>query len=186
LDFVIDAVVAVVVVAIIVASGGTALGAWIAIASVAGGALAASAAMAVFQGGSFWENLEKNFHTNFRIGAAMLAGSAIYADIFGGGVAEAGGHNGLQGFVRSNSSTVAGRSNGLTIGSAAFYDNAEVASHEFGHTLQFIGLSAVMGLNHSSNWDVWRMYLSLGVAGAIPYLGVGWEAGASAIGAAAW
>jgi hypothetical protein len=77
-----------------------------------------------------------------------------------------------------------GATGGLTIGSASVYDSNAV--HEFGHTIQFIGLSAVIGANGGSNWDVWHTYLALGIVGTVPYLGAGWEASADVLGKVAF
>jgi hypothetical protein len=172
-----DIAIGALVVGVIVLSGGTALGALAAVGSVAGGAAAASAVMAAFQGGDFLKNFSNNFHTNFRISAAFLAAGAIYASIFSGGVAQASG-NGLQGALRSNQALLDGRQSGLTIGSSAIFDSASVASHEFGHTLQFIGISALT----RSPQEAWNAYLGLGAIGTIPIVGSAWEAPATWLG----
>lgn len=200
-----DAVIAVVTIVLIVVSDGQAItasnyatliyNAAIAVGSVAGGALAASAAFSAFQGGNFWDNVGNNFHTTFRIGAAFLALSAVLAWTFGGGVGVAGG-NGLQGFVTSTNGY--GPFQGaLTLGSAASYNGATPASniyaegefvttfanHEFGHTLQFIGMAAIAGASGASSMDiVWQSYVGFGIIGTIPVVGAPWEGMASFLG----
>ena len=152
--------------------------------SVAGGAFVGAMHMAVFQKGDFWKNTGNNFHSFFRVGAAFLAGSAIVASAFGGGVAGAGG-NGLQGYVVSNNA-IGGVQGGLTIGpSTLFADRGSVAAvgvHEFGHTIQFIGLAGAAGLAGRGPGDVWGAYLGLGVLGLTP-AGAWWENMATGLGA---
>lgn len=127
-------------------------------------------------GSNFWGA----FHTNFRIGAAFLAGGVIAADVFGGGVAAAGG-NGLNGWVASNNAFGVPGGGGLAIGSATTFAGADsigaIRSHEFGHTLQFFGLSALSGAAGTGSAGVWGAYGGLGVWGAVVPTGSGawWE-----------
>ena len=169
-----------------VLSGGTILGALAAIGSVAGGSLVAAMAQAAFQGGNFWENVGKNFDTNFMIGVAFLGVGTIAADLFGGGVASAGG-NGLNGWVSSNDTFGVPNGGGLTIGSATAFSGANnglIMAHEFGHTLQFIGLSALSGAVGTGSAGAWSAYAGLGGLGAAFPSGAGawWENMASNIG----
>jgi hypothetical protein len=148
---------------VIYASGGTVSGdalggAAKAVGSAAGGAAVSAVATATVatavnaaQTGYWsWETFEKvgrsTFQTDFMVGAAYLAGGALVSDIFAGGVASAGG-NGLQGYVVAKDSLLGGDS--MTLGSAAVIGSTKemeaTLSHEFGHTLQFIGLSALSG-----------------------------------------
>jgi RHS repeat-associated protein len=171
--------------AVLVASGVAIGPALLAVGSVAVGAFTASMAMAAFQGGNFWENTGNNFHSFFRVGAAFLTGSALAADVFGGGVAGAGG-NGFQGYVVSNSA-IAGQSGGLTVGSSALYTtrgaSTALAAHEFGHTLQFIGLAGLGGAAGAGPGAVSGAYLGLGALG-LTSAGAWWENMATGLGTA--
>jgi RHS repeat-associated protein len=206
-----DVVLAVAAVALIVVSGGTLTGAVVAVASVAGGAAVAAGAMAAFQEGDFGKNFEKNFHSNFQIGISFLILSALGADIFGGGIADAGG-NGLNGYVASNrpygwslgqlDPNKQGLSGGMTIGPATGYSGLVPSStldsgfgsgwitfgeHEYGHTLQYIGLSALAGMNsrsdvNAANNTIWGTYLGAGFTGLFPAISAPWENSASRLG----
>ncbi|WP_373998294.1 FG-GAP-like repeat-containing protein [Bdellovibrio bacteriovorus] len=171
-----DAVYAAAVVALIVVSGGTFLGAALAVASVAGGAAVSAAALAAFKGGDFWENFSNSFHANFRVGLIFLGGSAIAAGALGGGISAAGG-NGLNGYIVSNKGFGPEWMQGaMTMGPATNYNGVTLATktgsttfgaHEFGHTLQFIGLSAVNGAVKANTDGVWASYIGLGITGAV-------------------
>lgn len=167
-------------------------GAVIAVLSVAGGAAAASAAMAAFQRGDFFENFSNNFHNNFRIGLTFLVGSALAAQAWGGGVQAAGG-NGLNGWVSSKYAYGPAKlQGGLTIGSATGFNGVQPGNatpegltwglHEFGHTVQYIGLSAFTGALQGNSDHAWAGYLGLGVAGLAGGGDSFWEAGADTVG----
>lgn len=84
---------------------------------------------------------------------------------------------------------------GLTIGSATNYngvnhwdmtdDLVPYAFHEFGHTVQFIGLSGIAGALNGNNDNTWQAYIGLGGTGTIWTSGF-WETGASKSGAVVW
>ncbi|MBO9668531.1 MAG: RHS repeat-associated core domain-containing protein, partial [Bdellovibrio sp.] len=135
---------------IIVASGGTATGAAIAVLSVAGGAAVTAIAMASLQEGDFWKNAENNFYPNYGMGLMMLILSVVYVHDFAGGVdPKTTGGNGLQGWIGAKGELIKDASSGLTIGHAAVVDSAARTAHEFGHTLQYIGIS--VALSRSDN-----------------------------------
>jgi RHS repeat-associated protein len=155
-----DLIAAAVVFTIIVASGGTAIGALAAIGSVAGGAALAAGLSTAISGGSF----DEKFHSFFRVGLSFLGIAALAAP---GGISSVGG-NGLQGYVVSKKAAFVGYSEtGLTIGSAATYNaggGTALAGHEFGHTLQFIGIAAL----NSDPKKTWEIYGAIGAFGTIP------------------
>ena len=163
-----DLMVAVVAVAIIWASGGSAIPALQAIASAAGGAAVTSAIQAAFQGGDFWKNFENKFHYNFRISALFLAGSSVFAwgDIKAGG-------DGLQGWITDKG----GKGGGLTFGSGTYFGAApsspmsngwmsglvELGEHEFGRYIQYTGLMAVGSAFGLSNENSAGAYYAVGL-----------------------
>ena len=184
-------------VALTVASGGTDLlsDALEAVGSAALGSATAAAAYATGSsiisgnwsgwGGNFWSS----FNTDFDVSVGFLTMSVVAADLLGGGVVAAGG-NGLNGWVESKTPILGG--GGLTIGSATLLSGVapsdaaqygSFAAHEFGHTLQFIGLSAAAGALNSQA-TAWGAYGGLGVLGAVAPGGAGawWEQNATALG----
>ena len=151
--------------AIIGATGGGGaayLGAAKAVAATAAGSALASGALAAFQGGSFSKNFSTNFHANFRISLAALTVGALWTR------GAAGANTWYQGGIKS------GADSGITIGSSSTF-GSNVAEHEAGHTLIFIGTSAMAGAlwgNKSSTWDSWGLYLATSAIG-LPYGGPG-------------
>jgi hypothetical protein len=198
-DFVVDFVVAVAAVVLIVASGGGFLAALAAVGSVAGGAAAGAAIYATvssaFSGDwSTWgDNFTSAFHTDFRIGLGLLAGGAIIAD-FGGGLISAGG-NGLQGYIQAADPILGG--GGFTLGSASVISGVSpldlignsgvttFAQHEFGHTLQWIGLSALGSVARNSIYGIGGVLGLLhgpNPSDFLQSLGTHWENSASGLG----
>ncbi len=103
------------------------------------------------------------------------------AEIWGGGISGAGG-NGLNGWISSNKSY--GFGDGLTLGSSSNLFNKytpDLATHEFGHTVQFIGLAAIGSATGRPMENTWGMYIGLGVLGTSSY-GTWWEKNADALG----
>lgn len=84
--------------------------------------------------------------------------------------------------VSSASPIKDGWSHGLTTGSAAFLDDAALAAHEYGHTLQFIGISFLGGATKRPLENTWLAYLSLGAAGYIGGTSHWWELNADHLG----
>lgn len=151
-----DILLAAAAVAIIIASGGSAAGAFAAVGSVAAGAALAALLASETSGGSF----DSHFHSYFRISLGFLVLSAVFAP---GGVASAGG-NGLQGYIVSANSYSQGYHGGLTIGSAATYNQGStLGAHEFSHTLHFIAIATFS----DTPKDTWERYLAMGAAGRI-------------------
>jgi hypothetical protein len=152
-------------------------------ATAAGSALAAAA-----ESGATGKPFSEAFNRNFTAAGWTLAGGSFAAAAAGGLVA-AGANGPLQGYVQA----AGGGGAGLTLGAAAvFMGNANtprpdlggrtLAQHERGHTIQFIGLSA-LGFK-----DPWIPYLVMGGAGILggeygfpP--GVWWEDLATSLGA---
>ena len=103
------------------------------------------------------------------------------------------------GRVTSVSNERFGAPGGLTLGSATILDGvtagdaagsgtlaASIGAHEFGHTIQYLGLAAASGAY--SNYrdqivlNTWGAYLGLGLLGTIPVAGTWWENMASWLG----
>ena len=145
--------------------------------STAAGSAVAAGVERAFTGKSFSSAFVRDFgisSLNLFVGAA-----------FGGGIVGAGKNGALQGYVRVKRpfSELGG---GFTVGSSTIFGNswqrdqlltragklvAEVGQHELGHTLQFIGLSAIPS---SLSLGPWLPYTGLGVLGMTP-LGAPWE-----------
>jgi RHS repeat-associated protein len=140
-------------------------------AATAGGAALTAGVQSLFTGSSFGEA----FRWNFNLSEAFLGGGALTAAKFGGGVARVGNNGLIQGFVESNNQILGCCA--LTFGSGSVFSTVAPGDpmsltdatltygvHELGHTVQFIGMSA------------------LGRWAALPYLGLGglelaWEKG---------
>ncbi|HET7024580.1 MAG TPA: RHS repeat-associated core domain-containing protein [Gemmatimonadales bacterium] len=143
-------------------------------ASEAIGAVAAgSAAAAGVESIVGEEHFSDAFDRDFGISAAVLAGDVGVAEAFGGGVSSAGANSIFQGFVHSRNPihilkwTIAKNGGGITFGSASLLGGLsngssgleDLATHELGHTFQFIGLSAF--------GNPWPTYLALAAPGVI-------------------
>ena len=173
-EWVRDVAVAIATVAIIWASGGTALGALAAVGSAAGGSLLVSMTVAAFQSGNYWNNVGSNFHEAFRISAGFLALSAV-SSWTSGGLTNSGG-NGLQGWVQSKN-PIFGLGGDLTIGNSAVFAGVSpsgsytasgvlFSAHSLGHTYQFFGLAglgAAAGLNISQIYGAYGLFSVTGV-----------------------
>lgn len=135
----------------------------------------------------FFENAAAFTKGAFAVSAAFLVGSAYVAASAGGGIANIGANGLFQGFVQSNNAI--GISGGLTIGSSSIFSGSSAQStasaggllgaHEYGHTLQFIGISALMGLDRNGTPEnavasSFTLYSVLGVWGLTP-AGAFWE-----------
>jgi len=98
------------------------------------------------------------FKRNFNNSGWGFVGSVAFASAFGGGVAELGRNTPFQGFVRSKKASTflpkIFKEGGLTFGPGALFTTAllneaetnilaSMAQHEFGHTLQFLGMSTL-------------------------------------------
>jgi RHS repeat-associated protein len=164
--------------------GAAALAAGKAVGAAALGSGAAALVEAAVGGGSFG----RAFQRNFNIAGWMLAGDVGIATTLGGGFAGAGQYHLLQGYVRSKRALNIPFLRGLnaaTSGSSSIYfgvrpiDRYEVlrtyGGHEFGHTLQLVGMSALGGFINP-----WIPYATFGALGAIDQF----SPGASAFGAA--
>ena len=150
---------------------------------------------------------------HFRTGTSF--GSAFFRDFgisslnlfagaaFGGGIVGAGKNGALQGYIRV-ARRVDPRGGGFTVGSAGLFGGAgpgsgaafnaagkmvlSLGSHEFGHTLQFIGLSAIHGPFGSGPWIPYALMGLAGISGEkgiyglVPYMGCLWEGMASIMG----
>ena len=152
-------------------------------AAAAGSAVSAGLESAIW-GGSFGSA----FRRNFNIAGLTLAGGAVAGALGGGGIVGAGSNGLLQGYVQSKHAFLNPKAvGGLTLGSGAYLGGAPssligggatLAAHEFGHTLQFIGLSGALG-------NPWLPYLGLGAASAVGGPGSlfwGFDTQASALG----
>lgn len=108
------------------------------------------------------------FQRNLGISSlGFLLGTAV-----GGGIASAGAKNPLQGFIRTNRADWGA----ITLGSGAIFDKNRLtgegkwlvpkllkySQHEFGHTVQFLYLSALPGV---AGLGPWIPYLALGGIG---------------------
>ena len=137
-----------------------------AVADSTGGRSAAGVESAV-SGTSFMDAWTRNFG----IGASFLGASGLLAwGGVGGGFAEAGANSMFQGFVAFRDETF-GLCCGFTFGNSAGFARSPMAAHslnptityfqhEFGHTIQFIGLSAL------GDWvNLWIPYVGLGAPG---------------------
>lgn len=86
---------------------------------------------------------------------------------WGGGVTGAGSSGMFQGYVETLNELWG---TGLTIGtSAGLYGGPGAMFHEYGHTLQFLGLTA-LGAN-SGGENIWNIYLGLGGIAAAAQMG---------------
>ena len=167
------------------------LGATKAIGAAAAGSAAAAGAESLLGRASFGSAFQRNFNLT---GWGLAGSAAVAATPFLGGGIEAAGANGLlQGYVQSAQSVIPGtKAGGLAFGSGAFLGGsgstlvgggATLAAHEFGHTLQFIGLSGALG----GVVNPWLPYAGLGAASAIGGPGSlfwGFDTQASALGRA--
>jgi RHS repeat-associated protein len=130
------------------------------------------------------------FLRNFDIAGGFLLAGVISAAIAGGGYAGAGTY-GLQGYVRSEKPLPLFGRGGMTAGPAAAYSGvrnpltaaaptsvtASLAAHEFGHTIQFMILSAFGDVVNP-----WLSYGGLGVPGFLGWRDNPWENFASRLG----
>ena len=165
------------------------LGAAEAIGSAAAGSAVAAGAESLLGRASFGSAFQRNFNLT---GWGLAGSAAVAATPFLGGGIEAAGANGLlQGYVQSAQSVIPGtKAGGLAFGSGAFLGGsgstlvgggATLAAHEFGYTLQFIGLSGALG----GVVNPWLPYAGLGAASAIGGPGSlfwGFDTQASALG----
>ena len=154
-----SALVGVATIGVIAATGGFGAAAWIgamkAVGATALGSAVAAGAMSLVGGGRF----DDNFHQIFRISATLLAGSAI-AHALNGSTVTAGANSWFQGYTQG-SNAMLGQSGGLTFGPASTFSGASpsalataggtLGAHEFAHTVQFWGHSALAGLMPSNN-----------------------------------
>ncbi len=169
-EWAVDALVAIITIAVIYFSGGTAVGfidAAAAVGSVAGGAALAAGAMAAGQEGDFWNNFDNNFHDNFRISCAFLVTNVIWSDITAGGIIRAGG-NGFNGYTETLGTAYA-PSGGVTIGSATSFNGVSSGFvdaniwHEAFHTIQFIAISG----GSKNTQKAWEAYIGVGLLGTM-------------------
>lgn len=133
----------------IVLSGGEFLGAIEATAATLAGSALEAGVQSLFTGESF----STAFRENFNYSEAFLGGASIAAKVFGHGVAQVGANTWFQGYVQSRGPILGG--GGLTFSSASFFSGLSpqtpldlteplvtYGTHEAGHTIQFIELSA--------------------------------------------
>lgn len=164
-------------------TGGALLGAGAAVIGAGLGAGAAAGVESLVSSKTFM-NL---FWRNFGRAGWILAGMSVVAATEGGGLVDAGANHLLQGYVQSKEAT-GGHTGGLTLGSVSYFSGAgpherssnekySLGEHEFGHTLQFIGLSALGDYGAG-------VYIGLGILGARwpDSAGKWWEDMASALG----
>lgn len=171
------------VAAFVVITGGTGsvLAAFEALGATALGSAVAAGAEALVTDNSFWGS----FQRNVGIASANLFVGVTYGLITRQSVA-AGADRGsyfLRGYVQVDEPAWGG----LTLGSSSVFGRGQLATiggHEFGHTLQFFGLSTIPA-------SPWTSYLALGgmglvgqtnSSGLIPGLGALWESMADVLG----
>jgi RHS repeat-associated protein len=135
-------------------------------ASIVGGAAGSSAISAsvasLYSDGSWGSHFMDAFKFNLAFGGGLFASGLLGAELFGGGVNDVGG-NGMAGFVQSKD----GNGWGLTLGPSVIigggglnktgYYGATLGVHEFGHSVQFMGLSLL-----GNPVATWGAYLGLG------------------------